>query len=183
MIARGNLVIAIAIISCRGRVDVSQAQRWHIAPARSEAELEQLEAAYRVLDLYIWLSFRLEDAFTGAQAPCTTLCSKGLDASCMCMYTPKLLQKWDGDLPAQKLHHDMCPIAAGRIEAERLRAMVASLIEEGLQALALRGRPMTKKYEPSPEHDTCHMPRITLLGATSCLSAVASLVHQAPLCA
>ena len=59
--------------SCRGRVDVTQAQRWHIAPARSEAELEQLEAAYRVLDLYIWLSFRLEDAFTGAQPPCTTL--------------------------------------------------------------------------------------------------------------
>lgn len=54
--------------SCRGRVDVTQAQRWHIAPARSEAELEQLEAAYRVLDLYIWLSFRLEDAFTGASS-------------------------------------------------------------------------------------------------------------------
>ena len=30
--------------------------------------------------------------------------------------------------------------------------MVASLIEEGLQALALRGKPMTKKYEPSTEH-------------------------------
>jgi hypothetical protein len=60
-------------LSCRGRVDVTQAQRWHIAPARSEAELEQLEAAYRVLDLYIWLSFRLEDAFTGARPPLTTL--------------------------------------------------------------------------------------------------------------
>ena len=85
-------------------MDVTQAQRWHIAPARSEAELEQLEAAYRVLDLYIWLSFRLENAFTGAQAPCTTLCSKGLNPSYMCTYTPRLLQKWDGDLPAQKLN-------------------------------------------------------------------------------
>lgn len=34
-------------------------------PARNEAELAQLEAAYAVLDLYVWLSYRLEDAFPG----------------------------------------------------------------------------------------------------------------------
>ena len=47
-------------------MEAAKAQRCQIRPARSEADLEQLEAAYRVLDLYIWLSFRLEDAFTGA---------------------------------------------------------------------------------------------------------------------
>ena len=46
-------------------MEAAKAQRCQIRPARSEADLEQLEAAYRVLDLYIWLSFRLEDAFTG----------------------------------------------------------------------------------------------------------------------
>lgn len=34
-------------------------------PARTESDLEQLEAAYRILDLYSWLSFRLEAAFPG----------------------------------------------------------------------------------------------------------------------
>ena len=48
-------------------MEAAKAQRCQIRPARSEADLEQLEAAYRVLDLYIWLSFRLEDAFTGAR--------------------------------------------------------------------------------------------------------------------
>ena len=46
-------------------MEAAKAQRCQIRPARSEADLEQLEAAYRILDLYIWLSFRLEDAFTG----------------------------------------------------------------------------------------------------------------------
>ena len=51
----------------RGRVEAAKAQRCQLRPARSEGDLEQLEAAYRVLDLYIWLSFRLEDAFTGVR--------------------------------------------------------------------------------------------------------------------
>lgn len=64
----------MAFDGTRGRVEAAKAQRCQIRPARSEADLEQLEAAYRVLDLYIWLSFRLEDAFTGAldriHSPC-----------------------------------------------------------------------------------------------------------------
>ncbi len=54
-----------ALLSCRGHVSVIEAQRWQLKPARTESELEQLEAAYRILDLYIWLSFRMEAAFTG----------------------------------------------------------------------------------------------------------------------
>ena len=53
-------------LCCRGHVDVTKAQRWQVKPARTESDLEQLEAAYRILDLYIWLSFRMEAAFTGA---------------------------------------------------------------------------------------------------------------------
>ena len=82
--------------SCRGHVDVTQAQRWHIAPARSEAELEQLEAAYRVLDLYIWLSFRLEDAFTGAQPPCSTRVQKAWIRPACGTYTLRVFFKVGG---------------------------------------------------------------------------------------
>lgn len=53
-------------LCCRGHVDVTKAQRWQVMPARTELDLEQLEAAYRILDLYIWLSFRMEAAFRGA---------------------------------------------------------------------------------------------------------------------
>ena len=53
------------LLCCRGHVSVIEAQRWQLKPARTESELEQLEAAYRILDLYIWLSFRMEAAFTG----------------------------------------------------------------------------------------------------------------------
>lgn len=41
------------------------AQMLPIRPARSEGELAQLEAAYCILDLYVWLSFRLEEGFPG----------------------------------------------------------------------------------------------------------------------
>jgi ATP-dependent RNA helicase SUPV3L1/SUV3 len=36
-----------------------------VKPARTEGELAQLEAAYSIYDLYVWLSFRLEDGFPG----------------------------------------------------------------------------------------------------------------------
>ena len=63
-----------AHLSCRGHVSVIEAQRWQLKPARTESELEQLEAAYRILDLYIWLSFRMEAAFTGVlQSLCLLL--------------------------------------------------------------------------------------------------------------
>ena len=53
---------------------MTKAQRWQIKPARTESDLEQLEAAYRILDLYIWLSFRMEAAFLGLrQALCILL--------------------------------------------------------------------------------------------------------------
>lgn len=57
--------------------------------------------------------------------------------------------------------------------------MVASLIEEGLQALALRGRPMTKKYEPSPEHvhmshATHHFAACNIAPVSSCKPSASS---------
>ena len=68
-------------------MEAAKAQRCQIRPARSEADLEQLEAAYRVLDLYIWLSFRLEDAFTGAHDRnhfvCLAAGLQGLGAYCL----------------------------------------------------------------------------------------------------
>ena len=36
--------------------------------ARSELELQQLEAAHRVLDLFVWLAYRMPDAFEGMAA-------------------------------------------------------------------------------------------------------------------
>ena len=50
---------------CRGTADVALAQSVPVRPARNEAELARLEAAYAVLDLYVWLSYRLEDSFPG----------------------------------------------------------------------------------------------------------------------
>ncbi len=44
------------------------AQSVPVRPARNEAELASLEAAYAVLDLYVWLSHRLEDGFPGRTA-------------------------------------------------------------------------------------------------------------------
>ncbi|KAL4452034.1 hypothetical protein ABPG75_007696 [Micractinium tetrahymenae] len=38
-----------------------------LAEARSEVELQQLEATHRILDLFIWLAFRFPDAFSGAE--------------------------------------------------------------------------------------------------------------------
>ncbi|BDA48563.1 ATP-dependent RNA helicase SUV3L, mitochondrial [Coccomyxa sp. Obi] len=64
-------IIASALLSfatayCqRGTVNVGLAQSVPVRPARNEAELAQLEAAYAVLDLYVWLSYRLEDSFPG----------------------------------------------------------------------------------------------------------------------
>lgn len=69
---------------------MAKAHRRQIRPARSESDLEQLEAAYRILDLYIWLSFRMEAAFTGAPefgsrtwliraSPCRNLYCEGED--------------------------------------------------------------------------------------------------------
>ena len=62
---------------------MTKAQRWQLKPARTESDLEQLEAAYRILDLYIWLSFRMEAAFSGmhrssvhADSYGRTLCNK-----------------------------------------------------------------------------------------------------------
>lgn len=44
------------------------AQSVPVRPARNEAELASLEAAYAVLDLYVWLSHRMEDGFPGRAA-------------------------------------------------------------------------------------------------------------------
>jgi hypothetical protein len=49
-------------------VPVALAQALPIRAARSEAELDALEAAYRIYDLYIWLSYRLEEGFPGRVA-------------------------------------------------------------------------------------------------------------------
>lgn len=53
-------------------------------PPRDESELAQLEALYRILDLYIWLSWRFRAAFHGReaaveqQALCAQLIGEGL---------------------------------------------------------------------------------------------------------
>ena len=52
----------------RRSVPVALCQKLPIRAARSEAELDALEAAYRIYDLYIWLSFRLEEGFPGRVA-------------------------------------------------------------------------------------------------------------------
>lgn len=49
----------------RGTANVALASSVPVRPARNEAELAALEAAYAVLDLYVWLSYRLEDGFPG----------------------------------------------------------------------------------------------------------------------
>ena len=43
-------------------------QNLRVAPASTEADLQQLEAAHRVLDLYVWLAYRFEPAFSDIQA-------------------------------------------------------------------------------------------------------------------
>ena len=57
-----------SMLPCRGSVPAALCRAAPVRPARSEAELDALEAAYRVHDLYIWLSYRLEAAFPGRAA-------------------------------------------------------------------------------------------------------------------
>lgn len=52
----------------RGSVPAALCRAVPVRPARSEAELDALESAYRVYDLYVWLSYRLEAAFPGRAA-------------------------------------------------------------------------------------------------------------------
>lgn len=53
--------------TCRGVVTPALVLHPPLAPARSEAELQTLETAYRVLDLYCWLAYRFGDAFMGGE--------------------------------------------------------------------------------------------------------------------
>jgi len=53
--------------------------------SRSEAQLSQLEATHRVYDLYIWLAWRVEEAFPDRllveewRADCSELIRQGLE--------------------------------------------------------------------------------------------------------
>ena len=58
--------LRFATAFARGRVSPLLALPCPLQPARSEAELQTLEAAHRVLDLYVWLAYRFE-AFEGRE--------------------------------------------------------------------------------------------------------------------
>jgi hypothetical protein len=58
--------------------------------------------------------------------------------------------------------------------------MVASLIEEGLQAIALRGKPMTKKYKPLAQH--VHMSHAMHDVALHLLMSACTGLHAPCLC-
>ena len=47
---------------------LSVLQNLRVAPAGTEADLQQLEVAHRVLELYVWLAYRFEPAFSDIQA-------------------------------------------------------------------------------------------------------------------
>ncbi|KAK9917692.1 hypothetical protein WJX75_007248 [Coccomyxa subellipsoidea] len=64
-----SALLSFATAYCqRGTANVALAQSVPVRPARNEAELASLEAAYAVLDLYVWLSHRMEDGFPGRAA-------------------------------------------------------------------------------------------------------------------
>ncbi|EFN55101.1 hypothetical protein CHLNCDRAFT_135006 [Chlorella variabilis] len=60
------LLTFATVYAHRGRVSPAAILHGPVHEARSEMELQQLEAAHRVHDLYIWLAFRF-DAFTGVE--------------------------------------------------------------------------------------------------------------------
>ena len=55
-------------VACRRHVGLGILQNLRVAPASTEADLQQLEAAHRVLELYVWLAYRFEPAFSDIQA-------------------------------------------------------------------------------------------------------------------
>lgn len=58
-------------------------QNLRVAPASTEADLQQLEAAHRVLELYVWLAHRFEPAFSETQAAAAQrrLCARYIESA------------------------------------------------------------------------------------------------------
>lgn len=58
-------------------------QNLRVAPASTEADLQQLEAAHRVLELYVWLAYRFELAFGQIQAAAAQrrLCARYIESA------------------------------------------------------------------------------------------------------
>ena len=68
---------------CRGLVTPALIAHPPLVLAHSEAELQQLEAANRVYELYCWLAYRFEDAFAGREqaGEARAACAKLIDES------------------------------------------------------------------------------------------------------
>lgn len=90
-IAAALLAMATAY-SLRGGVSPAALLAAPVPPlAASEAELQALEAQYRVLDLFLWLAFRLPEAFSGAEAvqERRAACAAAIDASIRALGVPR----------------------------------------------------------------------------------------------
>ncbi len=75
--------VSLRAAGCRGTVTPALIAHPPLALARSEAELQQLEAANRVYELYCWLAYRFEDAFAGREqaGEARAACAKLIDES------------------------------------------------------------------------------------------------------